>query len=103
MSNLIRYSITIVQFNLSNLIGFDCSFLGHSPLSIQELQSYRGVLRQTHCHQSLIPAELELLSDSAAGSDSEQLDHRLDNRITVLRLYSQCEIKNCVVKICNSH
>lgn len=27
MSNLIRYSVTIVQFNLSHLIGFDCLFL----------------------------------------------------------------------------
>ena len=50
VSNSIRYSITIVQFNLSNLIGFDCSFLGHYPLNIQELQCCCSVTRGQHIH-----------------------------------------------------
>lgn len=67
VSNSIRYSITIVQFNLSNLIGFDCSFLGHSPLSIQELWRYpraKKKKKNTHanCHHSLVLTEVTLLT-----------------------------------------
>lgn len=66
VSNSIRYSITIVQFNLSNLIGFDCSFLGHSPLSIQELWRYpqanKKKKKHANCHYSLMLTEVELLT-----------------------------------------
>lgn len=77
MSNSIRYSITIVQFNLSNLIGFDCLFLGLSPLSIQELRSRcGGIPRQTRAlaATSLSPRRSWNFSpDSAAGADSGPL------------------------------
>lgn len=78
MSNSIRYSITIVQFNLSNLIGFDCLFLGLSPLSIQELRSRcGGIPRQTRtlAATSLSPRRSWNFSpDSAAGADSGPLE-----------------------------
>lgn len=75
VSNSIRYSITIVQFNLSNLIGFDCSFLGHSPLSIQELRRYPRAKNHMPTAATLLCCQRWNSSlASTAGSDSRQLD-----------------------------
>lgn len=77
VSNSIRYSITIVQFNLSNLIGFDCSFLGHSPLSIQELWRYPQAKKKQNTPTATTLSCWQRWNsslDGTAGSDRKQLD-----------------------------
>lgn len=71
MSNSIRYSVAIVQFNLSRLIGFDCLFLGRSPLSIPEVLSCREAGR---CPEANARAPLDSYLDKLA-----ELDPTLDN------------------------
>lgn len=84
VSNSIRYSITIVQFNLSNLIGFDCSFLGHSPLNIQELWRYPQAQKKRKKKTPLATTVLcwqrwNSSLDGPAGSDGRQLDCHVEH------------------------